>query len=87
VYDGGPTPELPHLPSIPRDPVATVNRDQIEGWKDLSKQAEAEKERPGLLALVQKVDRLLDAHGAWLRKNRYPFHDGDSKDVDSDGIA
>jgi hypothetical protein len=64
-----------------------VNQDQTEGWKDLSKQAEGEKERARLLALVQEVDRLLEAHGEWLRKNRYPSHDDDSKDGNSDGIA
>jgi len=64
-----------------------LDQNKTERWKVLCKQAENEKDPEKLLALVQEIDRLLEAQEQWLRKNRNPSEDGDGGDRESNGTA
>jgi hypothetical protein len=55
--------------------VLTLSEDKTERWRDLCKQAENEKDPAKLLALVQEIDRLLEARREWQRKSGAPIND------------
>jgi hypothetical protein len=57
--------------------VLTVDQDKTERWKDLCKQTETEQDPAKLLALVQEIERLLDAQRERQRKNRLQTRDSD----------
>jgi len=44
-----------------------MDSDRTQRWKALCKQAESEVDPARLLELVDEIDRLLEAEGAWLR--------------------
>lgn len=48
----------------------TVTDDKTERWQELCKQAEHEKDPGRLLALVQEINRLLDARMESFKKER-----------------
>jgi vacuolar-type H+-ATPase subunit E/Vma4 len=50
--------------------VLIVDQDNTDLWKELCKQAQKEKDPAKLLALVQEIDRLLEARGEWLKQMR-----------------
>ena len=68
-----------------------MDQDRTERWKALCKQAETEKDPAKLLALVQEIDRLLEAEDDWLKKRRTQGSkweaDGESKTDRTDGNA
>jgi hypothetical protein len=55
--------------------VLTLSEDKTERWRDFCKQAENEKDPAKLLALVQEIDRLLEARREWQRKSGAPIND------------
>jgi hypothetical protein len=55
-----------------------VDQNKNKGWKELCKQAENEKDPAKLLALVQEIDRLLEAQGEWRTRGRIQMDEAGS---------